>query len=44
MKLNFSYLKKNTFVIDLNRILNNDQIVIIKKKTKNLIILGRGDL
>ena len=44
MKLNFSYLKKNTFVIDLNRILNNDQIAIIKKKTKNLIILGRGDL
>jgi hypothetical protein len=30
--------------MDINNILNDKEIEIIKKKTKNINILGRGDI
>ena len=43
-RINFNNIKKNSAIVDLNRILNNKEIKNIKRKTKNLYILGRGDI
>ena len=42
--INLKTIKKNSIVIDLNNVLNNNQIKTLKRKKINLKILGRGDL
>ncbi len=42
--INFKTLKRNSLVIDLNNVLNDNQIEIIKKNKIRLKILGRGDI
>ncbi len=41
--INFKKIKKKISIVDLNNILTNKEIEIIKKKA-NLFILGRGDI
>ena len=43
-KINFNKIRKNSFIVDINNILNDKEIGIIKRKTKNISILGRGDI
>ena len=37
-------IKKNSIIVDLNRILEKKDINVLKKKTKKIHILGRGDI
>jgi len=43
-KIFLNNIKKNSIIIDLNRILKKNEINILKKKTKDIYILGRGDI
>ncbi len=43
-KIFLNNIKKNSIIIDLNRILEKKDINILKKKIKKIYILGRGDI
>ena len=43
-KIFLNNIKKNSIIIDLNRILEKEDINTLKKKTNKIHILGRGDI
>ena len=43
-KINFKKIKRDITLLDLNNVLDEKEIDMLIDKTKNLTVLGRGDV